>query len=211
VLRGLTAEEAEAVLKTTEDRTYANGASIFSAGDPQTGICLVKQGLVEEFRLTESGAKLPMSRTGTGKLLALASVRGRYCCFAEAVEESVVGVLSFQALEALCRKFPKLAVNLLEVLASRLGEVEDRLELLAFSGLRSRVAWALLGLYGIHGPRLEGVTHEALASWAASSRPKVSMVLEELQQAGLLKLSRGMIELRDPVGLEEWAKQLASA
>ena len=79
VLRGLTGVEAEAVLKTTEDRTYANGASIFSAGDPQTGICLVKQGLVEEFRLTESGAKLPISRVGTGKLLALASVRGRYC------------------------------------------------------------------------------------------------------------------------------------
>jgi CRP/FNR family transcriptional regulator len=211
VLHGLSADEAAAVLKMTEDRTYACGTGIFSLGDPQAGICLVKQGLVEEFRLTESGAKLPMSRIGPGKLFALSSVNGCYCCFTETVEESVIGFLSFEALEDLCRRLPKLAVNLVEVLARRLGEIEDRLELLAFSGLRSRVAWALLGLYGIHGPRLEGVTHEALASWAASSRPKVSMVLEELQQAGLLTLSRGMIELRDPAGLEEWAKQVASA
>jgi CRP-like cAMP-binding protein len=171
----------------------------------------VKKGFVEEFRLTENGNKLPISRIGPGKLFALSSVQGRYCCFAEAVEGSIIGFLSFQKLEDLCGKFPKIAVNLIEVLARRLGEIEDRLELLAFSGLRSRVAWALLGLYGIHGARLEGVTHEALASWAASSRPKVSMVLEELQQAGLLRLSRSVIEVRNPGGLEEWAKQVASA
>ncbi len=101
-------------------------------------------------------------------------------------------------------------MNLVEVLARRLGEVEDRLELLAFSGLRSRVAWALLGLSARHGSHLVGITHQALASWAACSRPKVSMVLEELQQTGLLGLSRGVIEIRNPIGLEQWAKRVAT-
>jgi CRP/FNR family transcriptional regulator len=211
VVRGLSSAEAEAILKLTEDQTYARGTCIFNLGDEQQGLYLVKKGLVEEFRLTEDGNKLPINRSGPGKFLAVASVEGRYCCFAEAVEESVVGFLSFPKLEELCRKFPRAAMNLVEVLVRRLGEIEERLQLLALSGLRARVAGTLLGLHATQGPRLERVTHEALAAWAASSRPKVSVVLAELEKARLLRLSRGQIEILDPAGLQEWAKQLASA
>ncbi|MBI2172401.1 MAG: Crp/Fnr family transcriptional regulator [Chloroflexi bacterium] len=206
VVRGLSSGEAEAVLKLTEDQTYARGTCIFNLGDEQKGLYLVKTGLVEEFRLTEDGNKLPINRSGPGKFLAVASVEGRYCCFAEALEESVVGFLSFPKLEELSRKFPRAAVNLVEVLVRRVGELEERLQLLALSGLRARVAGTLLGLYATQGQRLERVTHEALAAWAASSRPKVSVVLEELEKAGLLRLSRGVIEIRDPDGLKEWAE-----
>ena len=211
VVRGLASAEADAILKMTEDQPYARGTYIFSLGDEQQGLYLVQKGLVEEFRLTEDGNKLPMNRSGPGKFLALASVEGRYCCFAEAVEDSVVGFLPFRKLEDLCRKFPRAAMNLVEVLVRRVGELEDRLQLLTLSGLRARVAGTLLGLYATQGPRLERVTHEALAAWAASSRPKVSVVLEELERAGLVRLSRGQIEILDPAGLQEWAKQIATA
>ena len=211
VFRGLPVAETELILNITEDRSYASGTCIFSLGDPQEGIYVVKSGMVEEFRLTEDGHKLPMGRIGPGKIFALSSVKGAYCCFAETLEQSVIGFVSFQILEDLCREFPKLAVNLVEAMARRLGEVEDRLELLAFSGLRSRIAWTLLGLSAAQGSRLVGITHEALATWAAGSRPKVSIVLEELQQAGLLWLSRGEIEVLDQGGLERWAKEVASS
>ncbi|MBI2917349.1 MAG: Crp/Fnr family transcriptional regulator [Chloroflexi bacterium] len=211
VLRGLSSTEADAALKLTEDRTYPGGAYIFNSGDEQHGLYLVKNGLVEEFRLTEDGNKLPINRSGPGKFLAVASVEGRYCCFAEALEESVVGFLSFPRLKELCEKFPGAAMNLIGVLVRRVGETEERLQLLALSGLRSRVAGTLLGLHFTQGPRLERVTHEALARWAASSRPKVSVVLEELEKAGLIRLSRGQIEILNAAGLEEWARQAAAA
>ena len=37
---------------------------------------------------------------------------------------------------------------------------------------------------------------------------QVSAVLQELQQAKLLRLSRGEIEVLDPEGLQEWVKSL---
>ena len=209
LLRELPDAEAQVVLRMTADQSYNRGAGIFSLGDEQRGLYLVKKGLVEEFRLTENGSRLPMNRVGPGKLLALSTVEGRHCCFAEAVEESVVGFVSFQALEDLSRKFPRIAVNLVTLLARRLGELEDRLELLTLSSLRARVAGVLLKLYAAHGPRLERITHEALGEWAASSRPKVSMVLEELQKAGLVQLSRGEIQILNPVGLQEWARRVS--
>ena len=204
VVRGLSSAEAEALLGMTEDETYASRTCVFSLGDRQMGLYLVKAGLVEEYRLTEDGNKLPITRSGPGKFLALASMEGNYCCFAEAVEESVVGLLSFQKLEDLCRRFPRSTVNLIEVLVRHLGDIEERLEILAFSGLRVRVIWALLSLYTTHGPRLTGITQEALGAWAASSRPKVSAVLQELQEARLLRLSRGEIEILDSEGLQDW-------
>lgn len=211
VLHGLSSAEAVAIMGMTEDKTYARGMCIFNLGDRQQGIFLVKKGLIEEFRLNENGNRLPINRLGAGKLFGLSSVKGHYCCFAEAIEESIVGSLSFQSLEELCRKFPKATANLIGILTQRLGEIEDRLELVAFSVLRARVAWALLSLHAIHGPRLGGVTHESLGAWAVSSRPKVSTILEELEQTGLLRLSRRQIEILDPAGLERWAKEVATA
>ena len=211
VLRGLSSTEAEQIMHLTKDRSYAPRTCIFSFGDQQQGLYLVKKGLVEEFRLTENGNRLPMNRIGPGKLFGLSSVEERYCCFAETVDESVIGFLSFQTLEDLCRKFPRTIVKMIELLARRLGEIEARLELLTFNSLRARVAWSLLGLYTNQGPHLTGITHEVLGEWAASSRPKVSMVLEELQRANLLRLSRAEIEVLDPIALGKWAKQAAES
>ncbi len=81
---------------------------------------------------------------------------------------------------------------------------------MAFGGLRARVAWTLLGLFAVHGPILFNTTHETLAMWVAGSRPKVSQVLEELQQAGILRLARGEIHIRDSKRLAEWTKQVSS-
>ncbi len=91
--------------------------------------------------------------------------------------------------------------------------VQKRLETqgFVFSDLRARVAWSLLGLSAVHGLTLSRMTHEVLATWAAGSRPKASQVLNELQKAGILRLTRGEIQISDPGRLAEWAKEASSA
>lgn len=210
VFSGLSKAEIEIIMNQSRDRRHSMGNYVYELGEHQEGFYLVKTGLVEEFRLTEGGNKLPMGRIVPGQLFGLSSVGKHYCCFAEALEESVVGFLSFEKLEGICRDFPMVACNLVKLLTSRLGELEERLQLLVFSDLRSRVAWSLLGLSAIHGSTLSKTTHEALATWAAGSRPKVSQILEELQEEGILTLSRSEIQIRDQARLAEWAKQVAS-
>lgn len=210
VLSGLSDSETEAVMKMTEDRRYTQGSYVYELREHQQGFYALKTGLIEEFRLSESGDRLPMGRIMPGQLFGFSSVEKHYCCFAEALEESVVGFLSFEKLEDICRDFPTIACNMVQALAGRLGEFEERLELMAFGGLRVRVAWTLLGLFAIHGPILFNTTHDTLATWAAGSRPKVSQVLEELQQAGILRLARGEIHIRDSKRLAEWTKQVSS-
>ncbi|GBD11328.1 Cyclic AMP receptor protein [bacterium HR23] len=207
LLQGLPEGDAEAVLRMTHDRAYPPGARIFGMGERQRGLYLVKRGVVEEFRLTEEGVRLPIHRVGPGQFLALASWGGNYCCFAEALEESVVGFLSFQTLEGICARYPRVAVNLVTVLTRRLGALEERLELLTSRGLRKRVVGMLLLLSAIHGSRLEHLTHQALAEWAAGSRPKVSAILEDLQKRGLVRLGRGHIEVLAPHALQRWAEE----
>lgn len=210
VLSGLSEAETETIMRFSQDRKYAQGTYIYELGEHQQGLYLVKAGLVEEFRLTESGNKLPMGRIASGQFFGLSSVEKHYCCFAEAVKDSVVGFLPFEKLENICRDFPTVASNLVQLLTSRLGEIEERLELLVFSGLRARVAWSLLGLSAVQGTTLSRTTHEALATWAAGSRPKVSQVLKELQEAGILHLARGEIQICDMPRLVEWAKEASS-
>ncbi len=210
VFSGLSKSEVETIMKVSQDRRHTRGAYVYELGDHQQGLYLVKAGLVEEFRLTESGSKLPMGRIVPGQLFGLSSVEKHYCCFAEALEESVVGFLSFEKLESIYRDFPTVASNLVKLLTSRLGDIEERLQLLVFSNLRARVALSLLGLSAIHGSTLSRTTHEDLATWAAGSRPKVSQILKELQKEGILILTRGEIQISDPGRLAEWAKEASS-
>lgn len=207
VVKGLSEQDAEAFVKLARDRALPAGTPVYAPGDRQQGFWIAKKGLVEEYRVTPSGDRLPINRVAPGQIFGFASTGGRYCCFAETLEESVLGFLGFNAMEEAWRTIPRAASNLIELLATRLGDLESRLELLAFSGLRYRVAWTLLALSTTRGLRLTGITHEELAEWVVASRPKVSQVLEELQAVGLLVLSRGEIEIVRPLDLEDWASQ----
>lgn len=206
VLSGLSTAEADTIMNLSKDERYASGDYVYRAEETQKGLYLVKIGRVEEFRLTPGGQRLPISQIGLRQFFGLSTGRASYCCFAVATKESIVGFFSFEQLEQIFQAHPKVGVNLLRWYAYRLGEMEERIEELAFSHLRARVAWTLLHLAAAQKAHLVEVTHEALAEWVSGSRPRVTELLQEFQQKGAIYLSRGKIQIQEPAQLEQWAQ-----
>ncbi len=148
---------------------------------------------------------MPVSRITPGQFFGFASVQSAYCCFAQATEESTVWFISFLDMEKIFQNYPKLAVNLLRWLAFRLAEMEERVETTTYNYLKARVARQLLKLSRSQSSSLVNITQEELSLWALGSRPKVSIILQEFQDAGAVTLSRGKILIRNQALLEDWS------
>ncbi len=66
VLSELPEAEIETIMRISQDRKCARGTYVYELGGHQPDLYLVKKGLVEEFRLTEGGSKLPLGRIVSG-------------------------------------------------------------------------------------------------------------------------------------------------
>ena len=91
---------------------------------------------------------------------------------------------------------------LVRFLAQRLQEVQSRERAWVGRSVHDRVCAALArmaaeGSADAAGRRSLATTHEQLAARCGVSRPKVSIALKRLEQAGRVRLARGSIEILD--------------
>lgn len=88
-----------------------------------------------------------------------------------------------------------------ELMATRFSEVMWLIEQIMWKSLDKRVAAFLLEESAIEGTALLKITHETIANHLGTHREVITRMLRYFQSEGLVKLSRGAIEVTDPVGL----------
>jgi len=130
--------------------------------------------------------------------------------FAEAVEESLIGVMSRHDVEHVLARKPSVALALLKVVGARLAQIEAQLIDATFKSTSARLATLLLQLARSpegKGERLvvDGLSHEELAERLGVYRETVSTALRELREAGAIELGRKHITISEPALLADLA------
>jgi len=120
--------------------------------------------------------------------------------FAEAAEDCTLCVMGRADIERLLLAYPKVALRLVELLAARLAQAEERLETLAFKRAASRVAAALLSLADERGD-IVGVSHQEIGEQVGAFRETTTRILNDFRARGWIDLHRLRIRIRDPEGL----------
>jgi CRP/FNR family transcriptional regulator, cyclic AMP receptor protein len=202
ILRDLTPDEMLWLKDTTQMVTCEPGRVIYSQDDEAEVLFILKRGRVQLYRTTADGKKLEIATIGAGTFFGEMPLVGQrmHEAFAEAMEESLICVMSRDDVERLIAKKPQVAVRMLEVLSERLSASQTRIEALAFHSVPSRLAAVLLRLDGGQGLR---TTHQELADTIGAYRETVTKTLDEFQRDGLVELSRGHVTIRDRARLEE--------
>ena len=91
-------------------------------------------------------------------------------------------------------------------MAARFSEVMWLLEQVMWKSMDRRVAGFLLEEAAIEDGNRLSITHEAIANHLGTHREVVTRMLRYLQGEGLVKLSRGAVELLDEKRLEELSR-----
>lgn len=177
-----------------------SGQNICHEGDSCSHLALVTAGSARVFKLAESGREITLYRVEPGEccILTASCMLSARAFPANATAESDVDAVL--VAEARVREWMSASTAwrhyLWDLLADRLGDVIGLVEEVAFRRMDRRLGEYLVARVLERGPVL-AATHQQIAAELGTSREVVSRMLKDFEMQGLLRLSRGRIELGD--------------
>ncbi len=205
IFRDLDAGELKEIGGMAVMTTCPPGKIFYTPNETGEVLFILKRGRVQVYRMSSEGRKLTIGVIEAGSIFGEMMLvgQGMYDAFAEALEESLICMMSRRDVENMILAKPRVAIRLMEVLARRLRETEERLEQTMFGDVQSRLAAFLVRAYREHGTETVDTTHEALAEQLGVYRETVTIALNHLRKRGLIAIGRRQIQLLDIRGLEE--------
>lgn len=196
--------------RTLGRRTFGAGVFIYHKDSPGRVLYIIESGRVRLFALSDMGQEISRDVLGPGESFGeLAVLDGRpRASGAVALETTVTLTWHRDDLLPSLQTCPRLAVNLMEVLAGKLRYAGRHIEDLAFLNVYGRVAARLLDLAarcGVDEDGMEidlGLTQSELATWVAASRERVNRALRVLRKKRLITVEGQRITILDRRRLE---------
>lgn len=198
----MTPQQQEAVSAGLVSRTVQKGTLLHGGGRECTGLLLVQSGQLRAFILSSEGREITIYRLFDRDIcLFSASCMLRSVQFdvtIQAEQDTDLRVIPTEVYQQIMAESAPLSNYTNEIMAARFSEVMWLLEQVMWKSMDRRVAAFLLEESAIEGgPRL-AITHEAIANHLGTHREVVTRMLRYLQGEGMVRLSRGTVELLDP-------------
>ncbi len=185
-----------------EEVTFRAGTQIFLQDALADELYIVGRGRAKIVRVTSDGNELILCMPGPGEPFCPVTLLdgGPQLGTAFAVSDLTMLHCKRKDFDILCQQHPEV---LSAVRAACLGEVRrlaQRLELRSFSNLKKRLAALMLDatrLQAQQGGPLEllNITQQNLADIIGASRERVSTVLAEWRDAGIIRTRRGGLSI----------------
>lgn len=185
----LSPDEKSWLMHNTTMITCEPGRVLYSPGDPGEVVFILKRGKVDLYHLTNDGRKLVIATLGPHTIFGEMGLIGQrmYGCFAEAVEDCLLCILSRSDMKSLARRNPDVGLLMLAEMERRLQDREAELEAIAFHALPVRLAALLLREADDLGT-VVGYSHQDLAERLGTHRETISSILGKFRGQGLISI-----------------------
>ena len=207
LLSSLTPTELKTLAARTVRKLFSAGELLFTEGEPCNGLHIIAQGKVRIFKTSVSGREQVLAVNVPGESVAELPVfdGGPFPASAAAIEDAEIAFISRRDFQAYCMEHPEVALNVLQVVGTRLRRLVGIIEELLFTTIRQR----LLKLANSEGKKtIRGIefqlpaSHQELANQLGTVRELVSRNLMRLQAEGLLDVDARQIVVKDLGGLK---------
>ncbi len=193
-------------LDDTDQKMYEKSEYIYLPNEHANRIYFVTEGRVKVGTYSEAGKEITKAILTSGEVfgeLALVGLEVRRD-FAYAMEPTNVCILTAEEMKGLMRERTDLNLFIMQLMGSRLLEMEQRLESLVFKDSRTRIIEFLYNLAVEKGQRVgfeqlvrKFMTHQEIANLTATSRQTVTTILNELRAKNILTFDRKRMLVRD--------------
>jgi CRP/FNR family cyclic AMP-dependent transcriptional regulator len=213
VFSALEERELREVAQLAVPRSYERGEVIFREGDTGDTCYVIRSGSVSVMREHQDGRVIALAELRAGAMFGELSMFGGETRSAtvETLEPTRAVALLAADFQRLLRSHPQIAVKMLNALADRLREANERLLQQSFQTVAGRVASGLLAQ--VIARQAEGAgdsevlvkaTQAEIANLAGTSRESASRFLATLERAGVVALGRGKVTVHDPARLRNY-------
>jgi len=191
IFKGLKEGELEILNRNAVIQRYRKKDYIYLPLDEGQNVYFVRKGNVEIGYLEEDGRELTLDILGCGEIFGSLVGMGFSDGYARALDEVEVCELNRSHFDDFLQKHAQLTYKLLELLALKIGILKNRLEILVFKDIKTRICRQLLALYRKSGDEINGkiripLTHMDIARLVGSTRETVTHFLSELKKEGII-------------------------
>ena len=202
----LSSDQQGRILDSLVFREIKKGAVIHSGGVDCTGLLVVKSGRLRAYILSDEGREITIYRLFDRDIcLFSASCMLRNIQFditIEAEKNTDLWIIPADVYRQIMEESAPLSNYTNEIMAARFSEVMWLVEQIMWKSMDKRVASFLLEESAIEGGDRLTLTHETIARHLGTHREVVTRVLRYFQNEGMVKLSRGVMDLTDRAKLE---------
>ncbi len=202
----LDTDEIGRLAHAARERPYPRNSVILFEDDPGDALYVVNSGQVKVVLIGEDGREVILSVLGAGDFFGEMSLIDDQPRSAHviAMDDASLLVLRREDFRAALSESPRIALGLLKTLSRRLRRADNKIGALVLLDVFGRVARLLLELADENDGNTitQRMTHHTIAQMIGSSRETVSRTMRELQEKGLIEVTRKSIALKDRKALE---------
>ncbi|MGN0992078.1 MAG: Crp/Fnr family transcriptional regulator [Candidatus Ventricola sp.] len=201
----ITPAQQQLLEQNAVSRKVDKGSVIHSGSVNCTGLLLVKSGQLRAYILSDEGREITLYRLFDRDIcLFSASCMMNSIQFEitiEAQKDTTMWVISADTYGRLMKESAVVANFTNDIMATRFSEVMWLMEQIMWKSFDKRLAGFLLEECSIEGTSVLRITHETIAGHMGTAREVVTRMLRYFQSEGMVRLTRGTVEVTDEAKL----------
>ncbi|MBQ6839770.1 MAG: Crp/Fnr family transcriptional regulator [Oscillospiraceae bacterium] len=201
----LTPGQQQTLHSSVSLRTAQKGEIIHNGNLTCTGLLLVKTGQLRAYYLSDEGREITLYRLFEMDLCLFSAFcimnSIQFDVVIQAEKETQYWLIPPFVYKGIMEESAPLANYTNEVMAARFSDVMWLMEQVMWKSFDKRLAAFLLEEAALEGTNVLKLTHEAIGNHMGNPREVVTRMLRYFQSEGLIKLSRGTVEILDEKGL----------
>ncbi len=201
---GLEGDSLDYIRKVAVEKSFDRGEMILLEGEANLALYIVFAGAVKTLKASAEGKEqiLRIVRPGESFNDIPAFDGGPSPISAQAMGAVTLYEIGKSDLEVILQKFPKVSLNVINVLAGQMRQLVSLVEDLSFRRVTGRVAKILLENVGDgNSPGLR-LTQQEMAAMAGTAREVVGRSLKALEEDGAIMMDRHRIVIKDKEALK---------
>ena len=203
----LTADQQQRLRSVTELQKIPRG-TVVHAGSPECkGMVRVKSGQLRAYLLNEEGREVTICRFFDMDICLFSAScvmpNMMFDVFIEAEKDTEIWVIPACLYQNLMDESLPLSNYSHALITNLFSEVMWLMEQIMWKSFDKRLAGFLVEESRIEETTALKITHEKIAAHLGTAREVVTRMLRWFQSEGMVKLTRGTVELLDPKGLEK--------
>ena len=202
----LTAQQQQYIRQSVTLRSVREGTLLHGQSSECLGLLLIASGQLRAYIVSDQGREVTLYRLFERDLcLFSASCMMRSIQFdicIEAERDTQVWVIPPDVFQRLSQESAPVANYTNEIMSSRFSEVMWLIEQIMWKSFDKRLATFLIQECAVEGTHMLHITHERIANHLGSAREVVTRMLRYFQSEGMVRLSRGIVEITNAQKLE---------
>ena len=205
----LTEEQKQRISNVIEFRQIAKGTHIHDSSADCLGLVVVRSGQLRAYILSEDGREITISRLTQYdvSLLSASCVMPdmQFDIIIEAEKDTELWVIPACLYKNLMDESLAVATYANSLISGHFSELMWLVEQIMWKSFDKRLAKFLVEESALEDTTSLKITHEIIANHMGTAREVVTRMLRYFQSEGMVKLTRGTVELTDTDRLEELA------